>query len=61
MEKTLLSVAEASQRLSIGKTKLYEILNAGQIKAVRIDKRTLIPVSALDDFTNGLQPFKSGE
>lgn len=61
MEKTLLSIAEASQRLSIGKTKLYEILNAGQIKAVRLDKRTLIPVSALDDFANGLQPFKSGE
>lgn len=61
MEKTLLSVAEASHRLGIGKTKLYEILNAGQIKAVRLDKRTLIPVSALDDFANGLQPFKSGE
>ena len=61
MEKTLLSIAEASHRLGIGKTKLYQILNAGQIKAVRLDKRTLIPVSALDDFANGLQPFKSGE
>lgn len=58
MNKTLLSISEACQRLSIGRTKLYQFLNSGQIKAVRADKRTLIPVSAIEEFANNLKPFK---
>ncbi len=58
MENTLLNVPEACERLRIGKTRLYQILNAGQIKAVRIGKRTLIPVVSIEEFINGLQPFK---
>lgn len=58
MENTLLNVPEACERLRIGKTRLYQILNAGQIKAVRIGKRTLIPTVSIEEFINGLQPFK---
>ncbi len=61
MENTLLSIPEACEKLRIGKTRLYEILNAGQIKAVRMGKRTLIPVAAIDDFINGLEPFKTNK
>lgn len=59
MNTTLLSIPEACEKLRIGRTRLYQILNAGQIKAVRMGKRTFIPTAAVDEFINGLQPFKS--
>lgn len=59
MDKTLLNIPEACAKLRIGRTRLYQILNAGQIKAVRIGKRTLIPSSAIENFINELQPFKA--
>lgn len=58
MENTLLNVPEACERLRIGKTRLYQILNAGQIKAVRIGKRTLIPSMSIEEFINGLSPYR---
>ncbi len=58
MENTLLNVPEACEQLRIGKTRLYQIMNAGQIKAVRIGKRTLIPAASIEEFINGLKPFK---
>lgn len=61
MEDTLLNISEVCERLRIGRTRLYQILNSGQLKAVRLGKRTLIPASALEQFTSGLQPFKLGE
>lgn len=54
MNTTLLSIPEACEKLRIGRTRLYQILNAGQIKAVRMGKRTLIPAAAIDEFINGL-------
>ncbi len=57
MDKTLLSVPEACEKLRIGRTRLYQILNAGQIKAVRMGKRTFIPAAAIEEFINGLESF----
>ena len=59
MNTTLLSIPEACEKLRIGRTRLYQILNAGQIKALRMGKRTFIPAAAVDEFINGLQPFKA--
>lgn len=47
VEPILVSVADAHQALGIGRTKLYEEINAGRIKIVRFGKRTLIPVEEL--------------
>jgi excisionase family DNA binding protein len=36
--------------VSIGKTKLYELIKAGQIKVIKCGARTIIPRSELDDW-----------
>ena len=46
----LLSIAETTQRLGIGRSTLYKILGAGQLPVVRIHRRTLIPASSVDEF-----------
>lgn len=61
MEKTLLNIPETCEKLRIGRTRLYQILNAGQIKAVRIGKKTLIPVASIEEFINGLSPYREDQ
>lgn len=38
----LMSVKEARALLGIGDSKIYELMNAGQIKAVKLGSRTMI-------------------
>jgi excisionase family DNA binding protein len=47
-DKALLTVPEAAHRLSIGKTKLYELIDAGEIPAIRIGVAVRIPAGAID-------------
>lgn len=41
------SVREAAQALSIGRTRLYELINGGELEALKLGRRTLIPREAL--------------
>ncbi|MCX7341998.1 MAG: excisionase family DNA-binding protein [Hyphomicrobiales bacterium] len=50
MNKILCSTHEAACRLSIGRTKLFALLRDGEIKAVRLGTKTMIPASALEAF-----------
>jgi excisionase family DNA binding protein len=50
MEKVLLTVEEAAERLSIGRTKVYELLRAGVLESVTIGRCRRIPVWALEPF-----------
>ena len=34
----------------IGKTKMYELINRGEIKVLRIDSKPVVLISELDDF-----------
>lgn len=43
----LLTIPEACATIRIGRTKFYQLLNAGEIKAVKIGKKTLVPQSAI--------------
>jgi excisionase family DNA binding protein len=47
----LLTVEEAAQRLSIGRTTMYALLKAGQINSVRIGRLRRIPAEALTAYT----------
>jgi len=47
----LLTVEEAAQRLSLGRTTLYALLKDGQITSVRIGRLRRIPVGALVAYT----------
>ena len=43
-------VREASRLTGIGRSKLYDLIAAGEIKIVKVGTITLIPVSSLTDF-----------
>ena len=49
-EKILLSVDQAAERLSIGRSLCYELVMRGDIPSLKLGSRRLVPVSALELF-----------
>lgn len=63
-EGLTLSVAEAGRRLGIGRNLTYEGIRRGEIPVIRIGRRLLVPVKALQrllDGTNVLAPDPSAD
>jgi excisionase family DNA binding protein len=59
MEKLLLSPAEAAAHLSVGRSKVYELmrlgqLRLGQLRSVKIGASPRIPQAALADYVAAL-------
>lgn len=54
-----LSINEAQSATGLGRTKLYQLINSGQLKARKIGKRTVILKDDLDSFMHDLQPYTS--
>jgi excisionase family DNA binding protein len=50
----LLTVPEAQELLSIGRTRLFQLIASGELKSVRIGSSRRIPLIALDEFIEGL-------
>jgi hypothetical protein len=50
VKQLLVTTKDAWQSLGIGRTRFFEILGAGQIRAVRLGGRTLVPVAELERF-----------
>ena len=50
MEKMLLSPQEVSEALGVGRTKVYELINSGDLHRVKIGNCTKIPVGSLRAF-----------
>jgi len=50
MTKLLLSIPGAAERLSIGRSKLYELLTNGEIAPIRIGRAVRIPADELHAF-----------
>ncbi len=48
MEKRTYSVPEAATVLGIGRSAAYEAARTGEIPTIRIGKRILVPVAALE-------------
>lgn len=48
MTKQTLTVTEAAEVLGIGRSAAYEAARSGEIPAIRIGKRILVPVVALE-------------
>ena len=55
--RAALRVNEACASLSISRSKLYEELSAGRLRAVKAGARTLIPVEAADAWLRSLPPL----
>jgi excisionase family DNA binding protein len=48
MDRHTLTVTEAASRLGIGRSAAYEAARTGQIPTIRIGKRILVPIFALE-------------
>jgi excisionase family DNA binding protein len=59
MERLLLTVEEAADRLSIGRTKAYELMASGELESVTIGRCRRIPVDALRPFVEALRQIRS--
>jgi excisionase family DNA binding protein len=53
MEKKTLTVVEAARLLGIGKNLAYEAVKRGEIPCLRVGKRLLVPVAALEELLAG--------
>jgi len=54
MDQLVLSIAEAASAARISRTKLYELIGAGELKAVKIGRSTRIVASDLRDWLASL-------
>ena len=54
MDKLLLTPEEAASVLSIGRSKVYELISDGRLASVRIDASRRVPKSALIEFIERL-------
>ena len=59
LEKLLLKPEEAAEILSIGRSKVYELMGTGELASVRIGACRRIPAEALSDFVAGLRDTSS--
>jgi excisionase family DNA binding protein len=60
VEKSLLTVSEAAQVLSIGRTKTYELMSAGDLPVVRIGRAVRIPRRALERWVDEQEELSAG-
>lgn len=51
----LLTVEEAAQRLSIGRTTMYSLVSAGAVKSVTIGRLRRIPSECLEEHVSSLR------
>jgi excisionase family DNA binding protein len=54
----MLTIKQASERLSVSRSKLYEFIHSGQIKCVRIGRSIRIPRQELEIFIREHTEFK---
>lgn len=47
------SIKEASRATSLGRTRIYQLIAAGRLEAIKIGSRTLIPAHALRKLLEG--------
>lgn len=59
MKKKAYSIPEAATQSNIGKTKIYEFIGSGKLKARKIGTRTIILENDLDDFLSNLETYSS--
>ena len=54
MEPINLSIIDAARTLGVGRSKLYELINAGQLDTVKLGTRTLVRVASIRAFSDSL-------
>mgnify|MGYP001791800641 CR=1 FL=1 len=54
-EHLVLTIEEAADRLCIGRTLMYSLVQAGAVESVRIGRLRRIPIDALESFLRQLR------
>lgn len=54
MEVITISIDDAAAVLGIGRTKLYELIAAGNLEAVKLGRRTLVKTASIRALVNSL-------
>ena len=52
MENITVSVNDAAKALSLGRSKIYELICSGDLKVVKIGRRTLITVTSIRELVD---------
>jgi excisionase family DNA binding protein len=47
VEKVVASIREASEALSLSRSRIYELIDQGKLRRVKIGRRALIPVESI--------------
>jgi excisionase family DNA binding protein len=50
----LLAIKQAIYELGIGRTALYELIKDGKLETVKIGRRRLVPIEAIEELIAGL-------
>jgi excisionase family DNA binding protein len=50
LEKRLFSVENVMQMLNVGRTKVYNEMDSGRLRSVKVGRRRLVTAAALDEF-----------
>lgn len=48
------SVSETAQRLSLGRTKVYELISDGRLQLVKVGRKSLITETSIEAFVTSL-------
>ena len=54
-ERLLVSINEAWSQLGVSRSKLFELVAAGEVEVVKIGRRTLVPQESLRDYVDRLR------
>ncbi|MBO9712508.1 helix-turn-helix domain-containing protein [Sphingomonas sp.] len=54
-ERIAVRIPVAAQMIGISRSKFYELLDAGEIEAIKLGRSTLIPVASLKTFVEELR------
>jgi excisionase family DNA binding protein len=55
VEKYLLTIPETAEAIGLGRSKVYELVSAGEIETVRIGKAHRVPRDAIERFVEKLR------
>jgi len=50
----LLAIKQVIHELGISRTALYQLINDGKLRTVKIGRRRLVPAEAIDELVSGL-------
>jgi excisionase family DNA binding protein len=54
------SIDGAARLLGLGRSSLYDLLETGRIRSVKVGSRRLVPTAALDEFLSGAPTVEAG-